>query len=267
MLLTLPDGCQASVKPGAVAIVQVRLGSARLPGKALEPIYDKPLLEHIVERIRACQSIKHIVVATTTNTQDSAIVELGEKLGLGIFRGSEENVLERFHGAARAFKAEVIVRVTADDPFKDPEVIDYAVTRFLAEGFDYCSNTIYPSYPDGLDVEVFSFRALDQAYREARLPSEKEHVTPYIWNHPELFKLLNFTHSPDLSQHRWTLDYENDLRFAREVYQRLYPQKRVFLMQDILDLLKKEPELSSINAGVRRNEAYWKSIIEEKETP
>ncbi len=246
-----------------VAIIQARLGSSRFPGKTLERLYDKSLLEHILERVRATRQVQAIVVATTLAPSDDPLARVTEHLRVGLFRGSETNVLERFHGAAMRFGAEVIVRVTADDPFKDPEVIDQGIQLLHAGNYDYCSNTLKPSFPEGIDIEVFRVSALDRAFREARLDSEKEHVTPYVWKHPEIFRLHNFSYPEDLSHLRWTIDYENDLHFAREVYRRLYPNKRIFLMRDILDLLAEEPELSKINSGVMRNEGYGVSLAKE----
>ena len=246
-----------------VAIIQARLNSSRFPAKTLEVLYDKPLLEHIIERVQASRLLKRIVVATTTQPADDAIVTLAKRLNVDVCRGSEANVLSRFHEAAVQSRAEVIVRITADDPFKDPEVIDRAIDLLLTQGYDYCSNTLTPSFPEGLDVEAFSFAALQTAFFQAKLDSEKEHVTPYIWKRPEKFSLHNFTHQPNLSQLRWTIDYEKDILFAREIYRRLYPRKRIFLMRDILDLLESEPGLSDLNSGVIRNEGYYLSVEQE----
>jgi len=252
-----------SERPHIVAIMQARLGSSRLPEKTLKILFDKPLLEHIIERVRAATRVRDIVVATSIQSLDDPIAALAQRVGVRAFRGSEDNVLERFYGAAFQNGADIIVRITADDPFKDPEVIDQAITLLLEKGCDYCSNTLQPTFPEGIDVEVFRFSALERAFKEARLPSETEHVTPYIWKHPELFALHNFGHGQDLSHMRWTIDYENDFLFAREVYRRLYPAKRIFLMRDILNLLAREPAIGRINGGVARNEGYQKSLTKE----
>jgi spore coat polysaccharide biosynthesis protein SpsF len=249
--------------PHVVAILQARLGSTRLPEKTLKIIFDKPLLEHIIERVRAARRVHEVVVATSTARQDDPIADLAQRVGVHAFRGSEDNVLERFYGAAARHAADVCVRVTADDPFKDPEIIDQAIALLLENKHDYCSNTMQPTYPEGLDIEVFRFVVLQRAFKEASLPSDAEHVTPYIWKHPELFALHNFQCAQDLSHLRWTIDYENDLLFAREVYKRLYPEKHIFLMRDILKLLADEPSLSAINGGVARNEGYQKSLKKE----
>jgi spore coat polysaccharide biosynthesis protein SpsF (cytidylyltransferase family) len=247
--------------PLTAAIIQARMGSTRLPGKVLADISGKTLLEHVIQRVSASKLIKQTILATTTNEKDKALIEFARARGLKYYAGSENDVLDRFYQAAKKYNVTTIVRITPDDPFKDPEVIDKLITHYLEKqgAVDYVSNTIKPTYPEGLDAEVFSFKALEKAWREAKKPSEREHVTPYIWNHPELFKLVNVENDTDLSGLRWTVDTEADLKFAREVYARLY-HGQVFLMKEILALLKAEPELSKINAGMIRNAGYLKSL-------
>ena len=245
-----------------VAIIQARNGSTRLPAKTLRILHDRPLLEHIIERVAAAGLVGETVVATSTNVEDDPIEELARRMQVGLFRGSETDVLARYHGAASACGADVIVRVTADDPFKDPEVIDHAVSLLASGKHDYCSNTIVPTFPEGIDIEAFTFEALDKAFREAVLTSEREHVTPYIWKRPERFRVRNFRNAEDLSGLRWTIDYQADFEFAQTIYRRLYPHKRIFLMRDILDLLRREPGLEA--AGVVRNEGYLRMLEKEK---
>jgi spore coat polysaccharide biosynthesis protein SpsF (cytidylyltransferase family) len=244
------------------AIVQARMGSTRLPEKIMADIEGKPLLEHVIERTKASRYIETVIIATTENKKDEAVIRFAREREIPCYGGSEDDVLDRYYQAAKKFGADTIVRITPDDPFKDPEVIDLIISRYLEGKLDYASNTIRPTYPEGLDIEVFSFNALEKAWREAKKPSEREHVTPYIWNHPEFFRLTNVENNEDLSGLRWTIDYEADLRFAREVYARLY-SSRVFLMRDILELLKAEPELADINRGTVRNEGYLKSLSQE----
>ncbi len=248
-----------------IAIVQARMGSTRLPGKVLIDIQGKPLLEHVIERLRDSRFIDQIIIATTGNEGDRAIIEFAQSNGLSYYVGSEDDVLDRFYQAAKKFCTDTIVRITPDDPFKDTEVIDKVIGYYLEnkDKLDYVSNTIKPTYPEGLDVEVFSFEALEKVWQEARKASEREHVTPYIWNNPELFRLANVESDEDLSHLRWTIDYEEDLRFVREVYARLY-HGQVFFMRDILALLRAEPELAQINQGVVRNEGYLKSLERER---
>jgi len=247
-----------------VAIIQARMGSARLPGKTLTEICGKPLLQHIIERIQHCEFIDEIVVATTENKEDYAIIKLSDKLGVKSFTGSENDVLDRFYQCAKKFDADIVVRVTADDPFKDPDVIDRAVKELISgKGLDYVSNTIKPTYPEGIDIEVFAFKALERTWKDAEKISEREHVTPYIWNHPEIFKISNFENNVNLSDLRWTLDTPQDLEFTRDIYKRLYSADSIFFMNDILELLRKEPWLASINTGIERNTGYKKSLLED----
>ena len=248
-----------------VAIVQARTGSTRLPNKILEDISGKPLLEHVLDRVQLSRLIDRIIIATTTEEKDHVILEMGQSWGIDNYTGSEEDVLDRFYQAAKIYGAETVVRITPDDPFKDPEVIDRVIGYYLEhkDNLDYVSNTIKATYPEGLDVEVFSFDALERAWQEAEKPSEREHVTPYICNHPELFRLANVENDEDLSHLRWTLDTEADLRFTREVYARLY-HGQVFLMKDILTLLRAEPELAQINQGTPRNAGYLESLEQER---
>lgn len=251
-------GARAAVD--VTAIIQARMGSTRLPGKSLAEIEGKPLLEHVMERVRASRTVQRIVLATTTEASDDVLADQSARLNVCVYRGAVNDVLDRYYRAAQQFQAGVVVRVTADDPFKDPEVIDHVVGRFFENAsVDYASNTIEPTYPEGLDIEVFSFQALEQAWKEAVLNSDREHVTPYIWRQPQLFRILNVKHDPNLSHLRWTLDYEADLHFARAVYARLY-DGRVFLMKDILSLLEREPSLTSMNSGIPRNAGWLRSI-------
>lgn len=247
----------------AVAVIQARLGASRLPGKTLLDIAGKSLLAHVIERARACRSVREVVVATTDAPEDKAVLRAAADCGAEGYAGSRDDVLDRFYQAARLRRAEVVMRVTADDPFKDPRVMDRAAARLEEEpGLDYVSNTVTPTYPEGLDVEVFTFGALERAWREARLPSEREHVTPYIWKNPRLFRIAQIRHDKDLSALRWTVDHEADLRFAREVYARLY-KGGVFYMEEVLALLEKEPALARLNAGIARNEGYQASLNRE----
>lgn len=251
---------QTSSTQRVVAIIQARMGSTRLPAKTLADISGKPLLGHIVDRVKASRTITDIIVATSTDFQDKAILKLAEQYAILGYAGSINDVLDRFYQAASQTDADLIVRITADDPFKDPQVIDSIVAYLLAHSeLDYVSNTIEPTFPEGLDVEAFTFGALERAWNEAQLLSEREHVTPYIWKHPDRFSIVNIRHSTNLSALRWTVDYEEDLHFAREVYSRL-AYKGIFLMDDIIALLAAEPGLAKINHGIERNVGYKASL-------
>jgi spore coat polysaccharide biosynthesis protein SpsF (cytidylyltransferase family) len=249
------------------AIFQVRMGATRLPKKMLKTILGKPLLWHVVQRVKKARSVDQIVLATTTNKEDNQIVKFAKKMKLSYYRGSTEDVLDRFYKAAKKFNSDIIIRITPDDPFKDPHIIDNFTKFFLkTQGLrlDYLSNTIRPTYPEGLDIEIFTFKALEKVWQEAKKPSEREHVTPYIWKNPKKFKIKNLSYKKNLSQLRWTIDYPEDLRFTREIYKRLYYKKKIFLMEDVLKLLTKEPKLTEINRGIIYHEGYLKSIKKDK---
>ena len=243
-----------------VAIIQARSGSTRLANKIHKKLHTKSLLEHIIERVTSLKCIDEIVIASTLNTQDRIIKSIAKKNSCKYFFGSQEDVLERFYFAAKENCADIIIRVTSDDPFKDPTIIQKALDLLMEKDLDYVSNTINPTYPEGIDIEIFTFKALQKAYKGAKLDSEKEHVTPYIWKNSKIFKVYNFEYTKNISHLRWTIDYECDFEFAKLVYEKLYPTKKLFLMQDILNLLQKEPYLSDIAQNVVRNEGYLKSL-------
>ena len=241
------------------------MGSTRLPGKSLAMIGDMPLLSHVIQRLKEVKNADKIIVATTTSVKDAPIVELAKKEGVEYFCGSEDDVLDRYYQAAKKFNAEILVRITADCPLLDPEVVDNVINAFINGKFDYVSNTNPPTYPDGLDVEVFSFTALETAWKEAKLTSEREHVTPYIWKHPEKFRLFNVINDIDLSRMRWTVDEKEDLEFVRKVYSYLKENKKVdFSMEAVLRVLSERPEFFLINKRFTRNEGYAKSVNEDK---
>ncbi len=242
------------------------MGSTRLPGKVLADIAGKTMIERVVERTAAAVEVDQVVLATTTDATDDVLVQTVARLGLcAVFRGSLEDVLARYHDSALHYKADLVVRVTADDPLKDPSIIDKAV-RYLKEnpGLDYCSNTLDPSYPEGLDIEVFRFAALARANADASLPSEREHVTPYIWKHPQIFGLLNFHFKKDLKEWRWTVDKPADLQLMRRVFDHFQDQPLVS-HDEVISWLADHPEVREINSGILRNEGYLKSVkIENK---
>lgn len=239
------------------------MGSTRLPGKVLLDLAGKPMLARMVERLRRCRRIGLVVVATTTKSEDDVIEDLCRSEGWAWYRGSEDDVLDRYYRAAAAFQAESVVRVTSDCPLIDPGVVDRVIERFQAGECDYAANTrLEVSYPNGLDTEVFSFTALERAWREARWRSEREHVTPYIWKNPGLFSLCTIAHDRDLSGLRWTVDEPADLEFVREVFREL--GDRPFEMEDVLELLERRPELRTVNAHLTRDAGYAKSLAEDR---
>ncbi len=221
------------------------------------------MLEHIIERSRAAEHLHQIVVATSTLPQDDTVASLARDIGVEVFRGSADDVLQRYWAACEWCGAEIVVRLTGDNPFCEPALIDRAIRVLVKEGADYCSNKLQPTFPDGLDVEAFSAQALRRACAEAPLRSEREHVTPYIWKNPGHFSLADFLHDRNLSHLRWTVDYPPDLAFARAVYGHLYPRNPTFSMSDVLDCLGRYPELCALNSGIPRNEGYLASLTRE----
>lgn len=252
--------------PLITAIVQARMRSTRLPSKVMKEIMGKPILWHMINRIKWCRLINNIVIASTTKESDKVILKLAEEMGVDSYAGSEDDVLDRYYQAARISHADIIVRVTSDCPLIDPQIVDKLIRFFLDNKghVDYVSNIIKPTYPDGIDTEVFSFATLEKAWKEARLKSEREHVTAYITKHPELFRLSNIENNEDFSHMRWTVDEERDFEFVSQVYGKLYKEGHMFYINDILGLLKEYPELTAINSGIGRNEGYTKSLKDDR---
>jgi len=243
-----------------VAIIQARMGSTRLPGKVLKEVCNRPLLYHVVSRLRHSRKIDRLVVATSIRQPDDDVAAFCEQQSVSCFRGSEDDVLDRYYNAARRYAAETVVRITADCPLIDPVVLDEIIEAYQKTGCDYASNTLARTYPDGLDVEVFSFEALKKAWQEAILVSEREHVTPYIWKNPDRFKIHQVKEKIDRSSLRWTVDEPEDLEFIRRIYSYLYRPGRIFLMREVLELLEERPELMQINQGFVSNEGYIRSL-------
>jgi spore coat polysaccharide biosynthesis protein SpsF len=234
--------------------VQARMGSTRLPGKILKPIMDKPMLHYLVERLKRVTKANASVILTSTNVSDDVVVEFCEQENIPFFRGSENDVLARYYAAAFERKPDIIVRLTADCPLLEPEIIDSAIKTFKKESkCDYVSTLLDKrTLPRGLDVEVFSYKALEKTFQEAIKPEEREHVTPYIYWHPELFKLKSIKYPKDYSQYRLTVDTKEDFLLIEKIYEILYPVKPNFNFQDVIDLLEHQPALVLINAHIQQ---------------
>ncbi|MGB8013856.1 MAG: aminotransferase class III-fold pyridoxal phosphate-dependent enzyme [Terriglobales bacterium] len=245
-----------------VAIIQARMGSTRLPGKSLAEIEGRPMLWHVVQRVKRATLVDRVVVATSLAPADDAIENMCRENDVRCYRGSENDVLDRFYGAARGEKASEVVRITADCPLIDPEVIDRVVRRFQRGDLDYASNAMVRSYPDGLDTEIFSFAALERAWHEAGKASEREHVTPYLRS--DKFRTANVENdSMFLYQHyRWTVDEAEDLEFIRAVY-KAFRERESFGMKDVFDLIEKTPGLEKMNSEIVSNRGYYRSLFEE----
>ncbi|MHB8482287.1 MAG: cytidylyltransferase domain-containing protein [Nitrospiria bacterium] len=240
-------------------IVQARMGSTRLPGKVLLRILGKPLLQLQIERLKRIPEVDQIIIATTLKEEEKPIVELVESLdGVDLFRGSETDVLDRYYQAALFFKLDTVVRITSDCPLIDPEVVYRVLKKYidLRGKVDYVSNVFPRTYPRGLDTEVFSFKALETAYKESTLSPDREHVTPYIWRQPPQFRLANVSYESDLSHLRWTVDMPEDFELINKIYVSIYPLKSLFCLKDCLDLLKSHPDWEKINSNIEQKSIH-----------
>ena len=229
--------------------MQARMGSQRLPGKVLADVGGRSMLARVVRRVGRASRVDGIVVATTNRPADDAIVAECERLKATVFRGNEDDVLDRYHGAAAAQGAGVVIRVTADCPFIAPEVIDLVLAAQERAGSDYASNTLRRTYPRGLDTEVMTADALGRAWRDAGKAHQRAHVTPYLYENPALFRLASVENARDLSGHRWTVDTAEDLALARALYARVGNDDEV-AWERLVELVEAEPGLESLNRGV-----------------
>jgi spore coat polysaccharide biosynthesis protein SpsF len=242
-----------------VAAVQARMSSTRLPGKVLALVAGRPMLWHAVNRLRFARRVDRVIIATTEEPPDAPIRSFAEAHRIPCFAGSELDLIDRLYGAARRFSADALVRVTGDCPLTDPKAIDEMVRAYLCvpDGVDcVVTNTVPPTYPDGLDAEIYSLSTLERLWRELEDPFWREWFPLFLVEHRDAFPMRNVAHAVDLSPFRWTVDYEEDLAFVREVYRRLYREGEAFDMEAVLALLRSEPSLASINARYARNEGY-----------
>jgi spore coat polysaccharide biosynthesis protein SpsF len=243
------------------AIIQARCGSTRFPAKIFADLSGKPLIWHVVNRLTYCTRIDRIIIATTANSGDDRLEEWAAQQGLLVYRGDENNVLNRYYMAAKAagLKSEdIIIRITADDPFKEPALIDRIIETVETGEAVFACNNNPPTFPEGLDCEVFTMAALEQSERESNDAYEREHVTQYMYRHPELFKGKNVAQKEDLSHLRLTLDTPDDYRMAQEVYSHLYREDTLFTLKDILNLFEKHSDIPAINSHVSRSAMYAK---------
>ncbi|ABW20044.1 cytidylyltransferase domain-containing protein [Alkaliphilus oremlandii] len=238
-----------------VAIIQARMGSTRLPGKIMMDLCGKTVLEHVIIRVKQSKLIDEIVIATTVKQDDDIIVKEAERLGVKHFRGSEEDVLSRYYYAARENDADIVVRITSDCPVIDADIIDKMMINFkklYKSEIDYMSNTLERTFPRGLDAEIIRFETLKKVFEEARKQFEREHVTPYIYQNPDKFKLIGFKNEIDYSSYRWTLDTSEDFQAITKIYEQLYFEKKIFWLNDIIDLIDRNPEIKGINEFIEQ---------------
>tara|TARA_B100001123_G_C15329180_1_gene1030653 strand:+ start:2408 stop:3148 length:741 start_codon:yes stop_codon:yes gene_type:complete len=237
-------------------IVQARMGSTRLPGKIMINADEKHImLDYSINQLKNCQYADKIIIATSILERDNVIEEYCKKIGVDVFRGSEKNVLDRHYQCAKKFSLSKVLRIPSDKPLIDPQIVDSVIQNFVSDEFDYIANfqvteengTLVhrTSYPSGTEVEMMSFKTLEKAWKEATTLDEKEHVTPYIYLNPQKFKVKILDLEKDLSEYRWSLDYQNDVIVIKEIIKNI--EKRPVLMKDIIEFLKRNPNIAKIN--------------------
>ena len=245
-------------------IIQARMGSNRLPGKVMKFLDEKnPSLYYTISQIKNVKNIKRIVIATTKLDEDDVIYDFTKKMNVGCFRGSADDVLDRYYQCAKQNKLDKIIRITADCPLIDPQLVDNIIEDFNKNEFDYVQNLEPRTFPDGMDVEIFTFNSLEKAWQDAVLPSEREHVTSYFRNNENKFRIKNIVSKKDLSHFRLTLDYNEDLKLLRTIIKKI--SKRPILISDILSLFLEEPSLIEINKNHVADEGYKLSLEKDKE--
>jgi len=243
-------------------IIQARMGSTRLPGKVLKDIVGKPMLWHLINRLKLSKEINEIILAIPDTKENNVLEKFAKENKVKYFKGSEQDVLSRYFKAAKKFKCAIIVRITSDCPLIDPEIVDLVIKKHFDSGADFAANflegektkSIERTFPKGTEVEVFNFATLEKAYKQAKKQYQKEHVDPYIFEHPEIFKIATVKNTENISHFRWTVDERKDLELVREIYKKLYKKDKVFLMEDIVRLFKKYPELMETNKDVKHKE-------------
>ena len=248
-----------------LGIIQARMSSTRLPGKVMKPILGKPMLARQLERTRRARSLDALMVATSVDSSDDPIEQLCASLGIDCFRGSLDDVLDRYYQAARQYRPRHVARMTADCPLIDPEIVDRVVEFYLRGGFDHAGNGVEPRFPDGLDVEILRFPILEYAWQHATRLSDREHVTLFVHRQPDRFRIGSYRNDVDLSHLRWTVDEPRDFVLVERIYEALYPKNPAFTTADILDLLEKRPELLALNSGIDRNEGLARSLARDQE--
>ena len=250
----MKDSGLTAETPRVFAIIQARMGSTRLPGKVLKTLAGRSMLSHVIERLQAARELTGVVVATTTEAADKPVVRLAKEAGVPVYSGSVDDVLGRFSAAAQMVQADAIARITADCPLIDPVTVDQAARFFLESDFDIVDEGPDKVLPRGLDVSVFSMQALLRADKLAWDSASREHVTPYLYQHPEEFKVGYYPSRPELHHPEWRLcvDEQADFRLLEEIYERLYHPGAIIDMLEVARLLQQEPSLLAINAGVRQ---------------
>jgi spore coat polysaccharide biosynthesis protein SpsF (cytidylyltransferase family) len=247
------------VEKKITVMIQVRSGSTRLPKKALKKIEGKPIIWHMINRVKKIKSVEQIILITTQKKEDRIFLKIAKENGILAFQGSEHDVLDRHYQCAIQYDADPILRITSDCPLIDPLLVEKMLQIFLKNNYDYVTNREPPTFPDGLDTEIIAFSALKKTTKYAKMSSEREHVTSYITKNSNKFKIFNYRNKKDLSHLRWTVDEKRDLDFVKKIYFQMKP-KTLFSTNTVLKILAKEPSLLRINQGIIRNEGHAKSL-------
>ena len=243
------------------AIIQARIGSTRLPGKVLMKLNGDTVLSLLLKQLKHSKFLTEKIIATTNNPKDDVIEKFTTSNNIKLFRGDSDNVLDRYYQCAKKFSLTHIVRITADNPLIDPDIIDQAIKKYSTFNYDYLTNSIDRTFPNGTEVEIFSFDALEIAWKYAKKKSEREHVTPYFYNNPKKFKIHHFKQKKNQSKFRYTIDHKEDYALVVEILSRI--KKRPVRTSDIIDLLTTNPQLLKLNSHIITNEGYIKSIKED----
>lgn len=230
-------------------IIQARMGSTRLPGKVIKKIEGKPVLAHVIERLKMVKGVK-IILATTNKKEDDILEKITKKCQISVFRGSENDVLDRFYQAAKLFNVDPIVRITADCPLIDPGIVEAVIELYFKNNLDHVCNSHPPTFPDGMDVEALSFKVLEECWQKAKTPEDREHVTTYIFKNQQKFKVANFSSNENFYDVRLALDEKEDFILIKKIYKELYKNNPSFGFKEIMELIKNKPELVKINQKV-----------------
>lgn len=245
-------------------ICQARYASTRLPGKVLLTIRNKPLLWYVLKRLELVKTPNQVIIATSTSASNKPLLDYLKEYKINYYAGDENDVLDRFYQTAKQFNGDIIVRITSDCPLIDPALIDHGLEIFLHSNVDYLSNVHPPTFPDGYDIEIFSFKALETSWEKAKLNSEREHVTPFIYNNPKIYSIENFQNDKDLSNIRLTVDTKQDFTLISKIIENFYDRWTEFDLKDVITFINQNPHLLKINSQYKRNEGYFKSLKEDK---
>ena len=245
-------------------ISQARYASTRLPGKVLLTIRNKPLLWYLLKRLELVKTPNQIIIATSTSDSNKPLLDYLREQKINYYAGDENDVLDRFYRTVKHYSGEIIVRITADCPLIDSTLIDRGLDIFLNDNLDYLSNVHPPTFPDGYDIEIFTFKALETSWKNAKLNSEREHVTPFIYNNPKIFSIENFQNDKDISNIRLTVDTKKDFILISKIIENFHDRWTKFDLKDVIAFINQNPHLLKINAQYERNEGYFKSLKEDR---